>query len=198
MARGKTRESRSGEKTVIQGAITGYEAELWRMADTLRGSMDAAEYKHVVLGLIFLKYISDAFALVSVIAAQTHHAEASAIPLLGMRFALQDVAYRLAALRTDGASPVDETARCPRQMLLVRFGAVGWIGSKAMAGPAARMSGDAAALVEDLHGAGRQAHLHLLLGKGVRDRVAMPVDLDVVVDVDLGLSPRAQLVAVGG
>ena len=30
----------------------------WRMADTLRGSMDAAEYKHVVLGLIFLKYIS--------------------------------------------------------------------------------------------------------------------------------------------
>ena len=43
------------------GALTGYEAELWRMADALRGSMDAAEYKHVVLGLIFLKYISDAF-----------------------------------------------------------------------------------------------------------------------------------------
>ena len=40
---------------------TGYEAEYWRMADALRGSMDAAEYKHVVLGLIFLKYISDAF-----------------------------------------------------------------------------------------------------------------------------------------
>ena len=43
------------------GANVGYEAELWRMADALRGSMDAAEYKHVVLGLIFLKYISDAF-----------------------------------------------------------------------------------------------------------------------------------------
>jgi len=43
------------------GATIGYEAELWRMADALRGSMDAAEYKHVVLGLIFLKYISDAF-----------------------------------------------------------------------------------------------------------------------------------------
>ena len=42
-------------------ATTGYEAELWEMADALRGSMDAAEYKHVVLGLIFLKYISDAF-----------------------------------------------------------------------------------------------------------------------------------------
>ena len=42
-------------------ASTGYEVELWAMADALRGSMDAAEYKHVVLGLIFLKYISDAF-----------------------------------------------------------------------------------------------------------------------------------------
>ena len=39
----------------------GHEAEYWSMADALRGSMDAAEYKHVVLGLIFLKYISDAF-----------------------------------------------------------------------------------------------------------------------------------------
>lgn len=39
----------------------GFEKELWQAADALRGSMDAAEYKHVVLGLIFLKYISDAF-----------------------------------------------------------------------------------------------------------------------------------------
>jgi type I restriction enzyme M protein len=42
-------------------ANVGLEADLWRTADALRGSMDAAEYKHVVLGLIFLKYISDAF-----------------------------------------------------------------------------------------------------------------------------------------
>ena len=38
-----------------------YRSDLWRMADALRGSMDAADYKHVVLGLIFLKYVSDAF-----------------------------------------------------------------------------------------------------------------------------------------
>ncbi len=44
-----------------QAALIGYEAQLWQMADALRGSMDAAEYKHIVLGLIFLKYISDAF-----------------------------------------------------------------------------------------------------------------------------------------
>ncbi len=47
--------------TKDNSATTGYETKLWEMADTLRGSMDAAEYKHVVLGLIFLKYISDAF-----------------------------------------------------------------------------------------------------------------------------------------
>ena len=47
--------------TKATDANVGYEAELWQMADALRGSMDAAEYKHVVLGLIFLKYISDAF-----------------------------------------------------------------------------------------------------------------------------------------
>jgi type I restriction enzyme M protein len=39
----------------------GIETRLWEMADALRNNMDAAEYKHVVLGLIFLKYISDAF-----------------------------------------------------------------------------------------------------------------------------------------
>lgn len=42
-------------------AVIGFEEKLWAAADTLRGSMDAAEYKGVVLGLIFLKYISDAF-----------------------------------------------------------------------------------------------------------------------------------------
>ncbi|MGC8596188.1 MAG: type I restriction-modification system subunit M N-terminal domain-containing protein, partial [Candidatus Kryptoniota bacterium] len=47
--------------TGTNGATVGYESELWQMADALRGSMDAAEYKHVVLGLIFLKYISNAF-----------------------------------------------------------------------------------------------------------------------------------------
>ncbi|HHE73453.1 MAG TPA: SAM-dependent DNA methyltransferase, partial [Chloroflexi bacterium] len=43
------------------GVPLGFEQELWQAADALRSNMDAAEYKHVVLGLIFLKYISDAF-----------------------------------------------------------------------------------------------------------------------------------------
>jgi len=48
-------------ETTNQGANLGFECELWRAADAMRSNMDAAEYKHVVLGLIFLKYISDAF-----------------------------------------------------------------------------------------------------------------------------------------
>ncbi len=51
-------------------ANLGFERDLWRAADALRSNMDAAEYKHVVLGLIFLKYISDAF--------EEHHAKLEA------------------------------------------------------------------------------------------------------------------------
>ncbi|WP_300319669.1 class I SAM-dependent DNA methyltransferase [Accumulibacter sp.] len=52
-----TRTSKKGDST----ATIGFEAKLWLAADKLRNNMDAAEYKHVVLGLIFLKYISDTF-----------------------------------------------------------------------------------------------------------------------------------------
>lgn len=45
-------------KTISEESL---EKKLWKTADKLRKNMDAAEYKHVVLGLIFLKYISDAF-----------------------------------------------------------------------------------------------------------------------------------------
>ena len=54
-ARSKTSSSANSSATI------GFEAKLWLTADKLRNNMDAAEYKHVVLGLIFLKYISDTF-----------------------------------------------------------------------------------------------------------------------------------------
>jgi type I restriction enzyme M protein len=57
MARGK----KPAAKDHGNGANLGFEPTLWAAADKLRNNMDAAEYKHVVLGLIFLKYISDAF-----------------------------------------------------------------------------------------------------------------------------------------
>src|SRR4029453_3237367 len=58
--------SRPAAKTTNSANI-GFEAKLWLAADKLRSNMGAAEYKHVVLGLIFLKYISDSF--------EEHHAK---------------------------------------------------------------------------------------------------------------------------
>src|SRR3977135_3801572 len=57
MARTKRNTSSANNSS----ANIGFEAKLWLAADKLRKNMDAAEYKHIVLGLIFLKYISDAF-----------------------------------------------------------------------------------------------------------------------------------------
>src|SRR3954471_9478976 len=59
--------SRSAKRSNNSTANLGFEAKLWLAADKLRSNMDAAEYKHVVLGLIFLKYISDTF--------EEHHAK---------------------------------------------------------------------------------------------------------------------------
>ena len=59
--------SRNGNNST---ANLGFEAKLWLAADKLRSNMDAAEYKHTVLGLIFLKYISDSF--------EEHHAKLTA------------------------------------------------------------------------------------------------------------------------
>ncbi len=56
-----TTRKRTSKTRTTDTPATDYKSELWKMADALRGSMDAAEYKHVVLGLIFLKYVSDAF-----------------------------------------------------------------------------------------------------------------------------------------
>jgi type I restriction enzyme M protein len=53
--------AKKNTKHKTNGAALDFEAQLWAAADKLRGHMDASEYKHVVLGLIFLKYISDSF-----------------------------------------------------------------------------------------------------------------------------------------
>jgi hypothetical protein len=63
MAKKKSTTSSANGST----ANLGFEAKLWLAADKLRNNMDAAEYKHVVLGLIFLKYVSDTF--------EEHHAK---------------------------------------------------------------------------------------------------------------------------
>lgn len=82
MARGRKEitGNRFDDSSNLAATNVGFEAKLWAAADALRNNMDAAEYKHVVLGLIFLKYISDAF--------ESKHAE-------------------LEAQRTQGADPED-------------------------------------------------------------------------------------------
>lgn len=58
----RAKKSRAeGSSASSQSTHLGFESTLWAVADKLRANMDASEYKHVVLGLIFLKYISDAF-----------------------------------------------------------------------------------------------------------------------------------------
>ncbi len=63
------------KKTKNSAAHLGFEDRLWQAAEKLRGNMDAAEYKHVVLGLIFLKYISDAFLEKHTALSENKHAD---------------------------------------------------------------------------------------------------------------------------
>lgn len=66
MAKNKT----GGKAANGSTANLGFEAKLWFADDELRNNMDATEYKHVVLGLLSLKYISDSF--------EDHHAKLKA------------------------------------------------------------------------------------------------------------------------
>ena len=61
MAKKRTTKKKTAAKKIANGGNLGFEQKLWQAADKMRGHMDASEYKHVALGLIFLKYISDSF-----------------------------------------------------------------------------------------------------------------------------------------
>jgi len=71
-----------GARTNGNGANLGFETTLWAAADKMRGNLDAADYKHVVLGLIFLKYVSDAF--------EQKHAELSTPEMIAEGFDPED------------------------------------------------------------------------------------------------------------
>lgn len=61
MAKKVSKKTTTKEKSSKKQTLADIEKTLWAAADKLRVNMDAAEYKHVVLGLIFLKYVSDSF-----------------------------------------------------------------------------------------------------------------------------------------
>jgi hypothetical protein len=91
-------------------ATLGFESKLWEAANALRGSMDAAEYKHVVLGLIFLKYISDA-KVIFVPQRSSHHPQAHLRRLRGApRQAGRPNATRASVLRTPTSLPAPSEA----------------------------------------------------------------------------------------
>lgn len=100
---------KSTKTSANNSANVGFEAKLWLAADKLRSNMDAAEYKHVVLGLIFLKYISDSF--------EEHHAKlisgkgdyAGANPEDPDEYRAENIFW----VRRDG--PISRTARSSRR-----------------------------------------------------------------------------------
>ena len=57
----QTTNDKSGDQILAQSFLNDLDEKLWASADKLRQQLDAANYKHIVLGLIFLKYISDNF-----------------------------------------------------------------------------------------------------------------------------------------
>ena len=94
----KQQEHSTKTSKTSNGANLGFEQKLWSAADKLRGHMDASEYKHVVLGLIFLKYISDAF--------EERHAE------------LQKEKHADPEDRDEYAGPDQSSEPCASQMLI--------------------------------------------------------------------------------
>jgi type I restriction-modification system DNA methylase subunit len=94
---------RTKKSTTDQSANIGYEAQLWQMADALRGSMDAGEYKHVTLGVLFLKQITEVFEEknIGLRAEGTRGAHACERVAKGRSPAPRDAALGLVARLTD-------------------------------------------------------------------------------------------------
>jgi len=97
-----------------------FEAKLWQAADKMRNNMDAAEYKHVVLGLIFLKYISDAFSEHYAKLSATKGADAEDPTSTVLRISFMSLR------KPDGIT----FRRTPNSLPLVRFLTKPWMKSK--------------------------------------------------------------------
>lgn len=130
---------------------------------------------------------------------QAHDAQTSAVSHFGMRLALEDGAHGLCGRRArSGLGPMDEPRRCPLEMRLVTLGHVFAQNGVLVGSPAARMRGDAFAVVEDLNRCRGEARFQLLPGELVRDTVVVAIDFDVVIDVGANGFPTGDHVAFGG
>ena len=128
---------------------------------------------------------------------QLHDPQTGAIPLLGVRAALQDPTDELSGLRPDLLNPADQPRRRPFGMRAVGAGHVLGHGRRlSVVAPAVRH--DALAAMEDLDRVGGVADLDLLADQLVRHAVDVALDLDVVVDVDAAQLPVREDVARSG
>ena len=134
----------------------------------------------------------------AVAAPEPQESETGAIALLGMRAVGQDRGHQRAGLGADPARPIRQARRRPLQVVLVRLGHVRGVRRMAAGRVVTGMRGDPLPLVETLDGRGGEPGVDDLVHERKRDGVVMPVELDVVVDVDAGRLPLAVDEGLGG
>jgi hypothetical protein len=134
--------------------------------------------------------------LLGVAIRQADDSEAGPVPLLGVGFALDDPPSKLAGARPGLLRPGDDARGGPLQILLMGLRPMSRLRGVAALFVAAQMDGDPAPGVEDLDGTLGDSHVDLLAEELVRDAVEVAEDLDVVVDVDSGLLPSREFVAL--
>ena len=129
----------------------------------------------------------------AVLPGEREEPEAGAITLFGVRLVGELVGDDRLGVRADGAGPVDQAARAPLGVLLVRLGHV--LRDRRVFADlvTAGVHGNATRIEEALDRRGAEARLDLVADEVVRDAVVMALDLDVVVDTDLGALPERVL-----
>lgn len=101
-------------------------------------------------------------------------------------------------MRADLECPVEESARRPFEMGAVGFGHVFRDGRVSAPALRARMHSNALSAQKTFDGGGRQAHVEFAFDQGMRDAVVMPLDLDVIINVDARLLPFGELPGLRG
>src|SRR5271166_6712978 len=132
-------------------------------------------------------------ALPRVLLRQANDAETGAVAHLRVRLLVHDSLEQLGRVGTDAARPVHHPRWRPFQMGLMTPGAVLVLGDGLTPPATAQVGSDPVALVEDLYRGWRGADFHDLMHQSVRHTVKVPVEGNVVIDVDGGPRPLAHV-----
>src|SRR3974390_149330 len=121
--------------------------------------------------------------------SQTQDSQTRAEALFGMRAGLKNLFHQTCGGWPDTRRPMDESFWRPFQVALMRLGPMGIQRRVGSCFVAARMRGHTLALVEDLDSHHGKAYVELTMQQSIGNAVIMPVDLDVIVDIDACLLP---------